>query len=143
MKIKSSFFPIALTLLLFLITSFQKPLFGQQERGKPWPVPDNYKTIKPPVNIKDPAVINVGKGLYNQYCKICHGTNGQGDGPKSAALKTAPGNLKAISITKQNDGEIFYKLNKGREEMPGFEKKLPSLNDQWSLVAFIRSLGNN
>lgn len=134
---------IALSFLFFFIASCHILLFGQQERGKPWSVPDNFKTMKPSVNIKDLKVVNTGKALYNQHCKICHGTNGEGDGPKSAALKTTPGNLKAISLSNQTEGELFYKLNKGRNEMPGFEKKIPSVNDQWSLVAFIRFLGNN
>ena len=53
---------------------------------KPWPVPDNYKTMKNPVPSNAESLAE-GKALWGTHCKSCHGTKGMGDGPKAAQLK--------------------------------------------------------
>jgi mono/diheme cytochrome c family protein len=45
-----------------------------------------------------------GKGMYANYCAVCHGTNGTGDGPAAKALKIAPANLTILA--KQNNGKF-------------------------------------
>jgi len=44
---------------------------------------------------------NVTKGadLYQQYCAVCHGKDGKGSGPATAALKTTPADLTQLSKT--------------------------------------------
>ncbi|MGA2133528.1 MAG: c-type cytochrome [Bryobacteraceae bacterium] len=44
-----------------------------------------------------------GKDLFREYCAVCHGAAGKGDGPAAAALKTAPSDLTRIS--KNNGGK--------------------------------------
>lgn len=39
-----------------------------------------------------------GKALYNELCAVCHGANGQGDGPAAAALTTMPTNLTRLAM---------------------------------------------
>ncbi len=121
-------------------------LFGQvanaqaQAKPKPWPVPDKDKAIKAPVKLTDAGVIANGKDLWAKHCKSCHGTKGIGDGAKAATLKTFPGDFSTAAFQSGTDGEIFYRMNKGREEMPGYEKKVPDANDRWSLVAYMRTM---
>jgi mono/diheme cytochrome c family protein len=70
----------------------------------------------------------------------CHGPAGKGDGPMGRAMGIKPGNLAhAERMAKQSDGEIFWKVSKGKDPMPVFEKKL-SEKDRWDLVAFVRTL---
>ena len=38
-----------------------------------------------------------GQAIYEDYCAVCHGRDGKGDGPAARALKTAPVNLTQIS----------------------------------------------
>ncbi len=45
-----------------------------------------------------------GKGLYRQYCAVCHGTDGKGAGPAAEALKMRPTDLTLMS---RNDGGRF------------------------------------
>jgi mono/diheme cytochrome c family protein len=45
-----------------------------------------------------------GKQMYDNYCAVCHGTNGRGGGPAAEALKTAPTNLTILS---QKEGGKF------------------------------------
>lgn len=106
---------------------------------KPWPVPDNYKTMKNPVAC-DAESIAAGKALWSQHCKSCHGSKGLGDGPKAATLKTESGDLTSEDFQSQTDGAIFYKSSTGRDDMPSFTKKIPEKEDLWSIVNFIRTL---
>jgi len=40
---------------------------------------------------------NSGKDMYNNYCAVCHGKDGKGDGPAASALKTTPTDLSALA----------------------------------------------
>jgi len=106
---------------------------------KPWPVPDNFKKMKSAV-AADAASIAEGKELWNTHCKSCHGAKGLGDGSKAAQLKTEPGDFSKPVVQSQTDGELFYKLSEGREDMPAFKKKIPEADERWSLVNFIKTL---
>ena len=111
-----------------------------QAKAKPWPVPDKDKAVKAAVKLTDASVIANGKDLWAKNCKSCHGAKGLGDGPKAVSLKTLPGDFTSADFQAATDGELFYRLNKGREEMPAYEKKIPDANDRWGLVAYMRTL---
>ena len=106
---------------------------------KPWPVPDNYKKMKNPV-ATDGESIAAGKTLWGTHCKSCHGTKGLGDGPKAAQLKTEPGDFSKADVQAQTDGSFFYKILEGRDDMPGFKKKIPDKDELWSIVNYIKTL---
>lgn len=38
-----------------------------------------------------------GKTLFRDYCAVCHGTDGKGNGPAAPALKTPPPDLTTIA----------------------------------------------
>lgn len=106
---------------------------------KPWPVPDNYKNMKNPVAANAESIAE-GKALYGTHCKSCHGAKGLGDGSKAAQLKTEPGDFSKADFHSQTDGSLFYKTSEGRDDMPGFKKKLPDADERWSIVNFMRTL---
>lgn len=62
---------------------------------------------QPPTTIKKVPVHTTqamaGKDLYREYCAVCHGTAGKGDGPAASALKTPPADLTRIA---QKDGKF-------------------------------------
>jgi mono/diheme cytochrome c family protein len=65
---------------------------GAQEQPK--------KTIQHvPIQPTSPAS---GKEMYTNYCAVCHGTEGKGNGPAADALKTPPADLTMLS--KKNGG---------------------------------------
>jgi mono/diheme cytochrome c family protein len=39
-----------------------------------------------------------GQALYHEYCAVCHGEQGKGDGPMARALKSPPADLTRIAI---------------------------------------------
>lgn len=44
-----------------------------------------------------PAVVAKGRALYQDHCAVCHGLDGQGQGPLTAAMKIIPADLTRIS----------------------------------------------
>ena len=110
----------------------------QSANQKPWPVPDAAKSKANPLK-GDAASVVIGKSLYNQHCKSCHGAKGKGDGTKAATLDTDCGDFTK-DLADQTDGALFYKTAEGRKDMPSFKKKLPDADDTWALVNYMRTL---
>jgi mono/diheme cytochrome c family protein len=130
-------FPAMAILGVFLILASYSQA---QVKAKPWPVPQADKVMKAGVKMTDASVIASGKELWMKHCKSCHGSTGLGDGPKGSALKTLPGDFTVAAFQSATDGELYYRLTKGRDEMPAFDKKIPEADDRWALVAFMRTL---
>lgn len=62
----------------------------------------------PPKTIKVGVVRTMdGAMMYHQYCAVCHGDEGRGDGPVASALRKAPADLTRIS---QRNGGKFPSL---------------------------------
>ena len=112
--------------------------FKAFQEKKPWPVPDNYKTMKNPVASNAESIAE-GKNLWGTHCKSCHGTKGMGDGPKAAQLKTEAGDFSKADVQAQTDGSLFYKTSEGRDDMPSFKKKIPDADERWSIVNYMRT----
>jgi mono/diheme cytochrome c family protein len=111
----------------------------QDDNRKPWKVPDAAKKAKNPVASNDESVA-AGKTLYMKHCKSCHGSKGLGDGPKAKELDTSCGDFSTKETQDQTDGELFYKIKEGRDDMPGFKKKITDDEEMWSIVNFMRTL---
>jgi mono/diheme cytochrome c family protein len=47
-----------------------------------------------------------GAGTYREYCAVCHGKTGRGDGAASAALKVRPSDLRKLA--RRNGGKFPY-----------------------------------
>ena len=124
------------TAAIAVVFLFSNAANAQQAKAKPWPVGDKDKAMKAPAK----ADVTTGKELWAKHCKSCHGSKGLGDGPKAATLKTNPGDFSSAAFQAYTDGELFFRTNKGRDEMPAYEKKIPEANDRWALVAFMRTL---
>jgi len=45
-----------------------------------------------------------GKSLYQEFCAVCHGTDGKGGGPAASALKMPPSDL--TQIARRNGGRF-------------------------------------
>lgn len=112
--------------------------FKSLVQNEPWPVPDNYKNMKNPV-ASDAESLATAKTLWAKHCKSCHGAKGLGDGPKAAQLKTESGNFSKADVQSQTDGALFYKTTEGRDDMPGYKKKIPDADDRWALVNYMRT----
>lgn len=110
--------------------------FEQQET---WIVPEEYQNMKNPfADYEDED--SIGRMVYSKYCKMCHGKKGQGDGSAGKLLNTPVADFTAASFKDQTDGSIYYKISKGRKDMPSFEKVIQSDEDFWMLVKYVKNL---
>ena len=125
---------VMLLIIGFIATSF----ILKYDDGNPWNVPEAAKNKKNPI-ATSAASIAEGKSLWNLHCKSCHGAKGLGDGNKAAQLKTEPGNFSLAATQSQTDGSLFYKTTEGRDDMPGFKKKIPDEDDRWHVVNYMRT----
>src|SRR5271165_667967 len=92
--------PIALTICL-------------AQQTTEWNAPPEAKKLKNKVSLVGEKIDGVAR-IYREKCVSCHGETGKSNGP--AADLT---NNKVMGKIK--DGELFWKIGKGRAPMPGFE----------------------
>ena len=45
-----------------------------------------------------------GKEMFTEYCAVCHGPSGRGDGPAATALKKTPADLTQLTV--KNSGKF-------------------------------------
>ncbi len=103
---------------------------------KKWVVSEAAKKVKNPVASNSESLAG-GKELYNKHCKSCHGTMGKGDGPKAAELETETGDFSKMPA--QTDGELFFKVKEGRDDMPSFKKKITDDEDIWNIINYVKT----
>jgi mono/diheme cytochrome c family protein len=96
--------------------------------------------MKNPTDLKDKEGANEGKTLYAKQCSSCHGKKGLGDGTKAPDLKGDLGDFSSATTQNLTDGELFYKITEGRDDMPSFKKKIPEDEDRWLVVNYLRTL---
>jgi mono/diheme cytochrome c family protein len=118
------------------ITLYSFTIITQDE----WVVPEEYITMVNPTDADDGENKAIGKSLYSKHCKSCHGKEGYGDGPKADEQEGDLGDFSTAEFHEQTDGELFYKVEKGRDDMPKFEKKIPDEEDVWLIVNYVRTL---
>lgn len=107
----------------------------------PWDIPEKYKKMKNPTDASNKELLLDAKVIFSKECKSCHGKGGLGDGSKAADLKGDLGDFSDPNFFKtQSDGELFYKIKFGREDMPSFEKKLSGDEDIWIVINYIKTL---
>lgn len=106
--------------------------------GDEWKAPETSKATKNPTKA-DKESISAGAEVWSKYCKSCHGKLGEGDGSKAAELRTELIDFTQKKFQSQTDGELFYKVVKGKDEMPASKKKNIEDEDVWNLVNFMRT----
>jgi len=103
-----------------------------------WKAPAEVKQLQNPVKT-DGRTVERGKMLYREHCVPCHGKSGVGDGVMAKKMGYKPANLTLERLNQQADGEIFWKVSKGRPPMPEFETQL-SARERWDIVSYVRTL---
>ena len=87
-----------------------------------------------------PESIARAKKWWTIDCVMCHGADGNGKGDTAKEMK-----LSIVDLTDPNtlkdrtDGEIFYIINKGHQDMPPEGQRVKT-EENWDLVNYVRSL---
>jgi len=119
------------------------PALAAQE----WVAPPEERAKTNPV-AASPEALQKGRFLYRKNCLRCHGEKGKGDGPSGRyGVKPAEDLTNPAKQAKLTDGEIFWKITTGLKEgadviMPAYAREIPSEEDRWRVVLFVRTLGN-
>jgi len=123
-------------LLTLILSGFLVGFIGMQDDI--WKAPEAAKKLKNPIP-KDTNSFERGKRIFRTRCAVCHDLNGHGKGPGAKALTPKPKDLTLALIQNQTDGEIFWKISKGRNDMIKWEPILTE-KQRWDLVNYIRTL---
>ncbi|VAX17582.1 hypothetical protein MNBD_NITROSPINAE02-1298 [hydrothermal vent metagenome] len=91
---------------------------------------------------KDPDP-NIGRQLYQSYCLVCHGPNGDTKGPLAIKLKLKPANLASDKYQKKNISEMTAIIGGyervADEKMPIWRRALPESNIE-HIAAYIAEI---
>ena len=137
-------FTLVLPALLFVA-----PLLSAQQSATAPAKPSAYSAI--PVQAAreanpvkpSPESIARAKKWWTLDCAMCHGKQGDGKGETAVDMK-----LKLVDFTDpatlkdRTDGEIFYIIKNGHEDMPPEGQRVKS-EQNWDLVNYVRSLSKS
>jgi hypothetical protein len=101
-------------------------------------VPMDYQIMERTPVIPDQESLQSGSALFQRQCAVCHGEQGQGDGPAAKGMNQKPANfLDRDHSAIYGPGEKFWIIGNGSGEtgMPAFSDL--SLMDRWHLVNHI------
>ena len=130
--------PVMTLMLLTLLPRAQFVKTAAAADVKPWNAPAKARALKNPVP-STPKNLAAAKESYKLNCVPCHGDKGDGDSLMGSSLDPRPTNFTdAKRMRAQTDGELFWKLNEGRNQMPAFKDQL-SETERWQLVDYIRT----
>jgi hypothetical protein len=82
---------------------------------------------------------NRGAFIYATFCQICHGFNGDGDGPVTKRGVPPPPSLKTEKVRKMRDGDLYFLISRGVGNMPGYDIQIKR-SDRWQVVEFLKTL---
>lgn len=80
-----------------------------------------------------------GEVVYRNFCQVCHGPMGKGDGTVAQRGFPTPPSLLATNARQMTDDQIFTVLSKGRNNMPSYASQIDA-EDRWRATLFVRSL---
>lgn len=79
-----------------------------------------------------------GEAIYANYCAVCHGTTGAGDGPLIPKYPNPPSYITDKSKALA-DGYMFHTITMGRANMPSHAAQVGP-DDRWKVILYIRKL---
>jgi len=85
-----------------------------------------------------PAVMQRGRKVYETICIVCHGPQGQGDGPIIGRFPNPP-SLQAERAKTLPDGQIFHIVTRGQGIMPSHAAQVLA-EDRWRVILYLRQL---
>ena len=79
-----------------------------------------------------------GQKTYERFCLVCHGVQGEGDGPIIGRFPNPP-SLTAPRARELPDGHIFHVISHGQGLMASYSAQIPP-EDRWKLILYVRTL---
>ncbi len=79
-----------------------------------------------------------GEEVYRNYCAVCHGGSGAGDGP--VGVRMGAQSLLSDKAKGYTDGYLYSIVRYGRGVMPMYGDKVFRQHDRWAVVNYMRHL---
>ena len=86
---------------------------------------------------KTKRVLEQGAHLYQNFCVMCHGETGKGDG-KVAAKFLPPPDYQSERVMALSSADIFAVITAGKGAMPPHAGQVDPL-ERWKIVHYIQS----
>jgi len=85
-----------------------------------------------------PQALAQGRALYETFCVVCHGGQGQGDGPLVPRIANPPA-YTSERVRAMAPGQIFHVISRGSGRMPSYAAQIP-YEQRWPLVLYVGAL---
>ncbi|HYW73850.1 MAG TPA: cytochrome c [Pyrinomonadaceae bacterium] len=79
-----------------------------------------------------------GQQIFANYCQVCHGATGAGDGPLIPKYPNPPA-YQTDASKALPDGNLFHVITMGRNNMPSHAAQVAA-DDRWKVILYIRKL---
>jgi len=80
-----------------------------------------------------------GEYIFTNFCQVCHGPAGAGDGPVTKLGVPPPTPLTGEGAKGKTDGHLFRIVTVGENNMKSYASQV-SREDRWKVIRFIRSM---
>jgi mono/diheme cytochrome c family protein len=128
-------------------TTLQRPEPGTIARGS---MPLHYaatpqdalragEELKSPWDFNNVRARERGAFVFSNFCAVCHGAGGAGNGPVAQRGYPPPPSLLAEHALKMKDGQMFHALTYGQNNMPSYASQL-SREDRWNVILYLRTM---
>jgi len=143
---KFKLFYLQIILLVFFITTCSSHSHMENSadhhdnnESSHWRAPESATHMMNPMSGEKTAVQR-GKKLFGQHCSGCHGYEDDEKDDIVADKDSSDAIPPHVTLLGGHhaDGEIVWKIQKGRGDMPAWEKKLTE-NQIWDLVSYLQS----
>lgn len=88
------------------------------------------------------ANLRNGKIYYGYYCLMCHGVEGDGNGPVGQSYVPKPTNLSSPKIAALNNGQLYDRMLHGTGHDPVLVQTVQP-EHRWPLVMYVREFAAN
>lgn len=95
--------------------------------------------LKSPLDPGNVRARERGAFVFSNFCAVCHGAGGTGNGPVAQRGYPPPPSLLAEHALKLKDGQLFHVLTYGQNNMPSYASQL-SRDDRWNVILYVRTM---
>lgn len=95
--------------------------------------------LKSPLDLSNVRARERGALVFSNFCAVCHGAGGAGNGPVAQRGYPPPPSLLAEHALKMKEGQLFHVLTYGQNNMPSYASQL-SRDDRWNVILYVRTM---
>jgi mono/diheme cytochrome c family protein len=92
-----------------------------------------------PYAMDDASAVRRGAKVYENYCGVCHGAAGRGNGSVTKRGVPPPPSLLLKHALDMSDGQMYHVLSVGQGNMPSYASQV-AREDRWRVILHVRGL---